>query len=276
MPRILTTAQVEHFHESGYCSPVDVMSEDEAHSLKLRIDAAEAAYPEELSPTNRNNPHLAFKCIDEIAHHPVIIDAVSDLIGPDILLYGSVLFFKEPRSADFVSWHQDGTYMGIEPHTFVTPWLALTPSNSELGCIKVIPGSHKYGILSHQDTFGEDNILTRGQTIEDIDESSAVDLVLRPGQISLHHARTVHGSMPNRGKQRRLGVALQCYMRPDCRQVIGENLAQVVRGWPNLSSYSILNRPVEDMDRAAVNERERANKNWAEVLYQGASQVRAY
>ena len=276
MPRILTTPQIEHFYESGYCSPVDVMSEDETHALKLRIDAAEAAHPEELSPTNRNNPHLAFKCIDEIAHHPVIIDAVSDLIGPDILLYGSVLFFKEPRSTGFVSWHQDGTYMGIEPHTFVTPWLALTPSNAELGCIKVIPGSHKHGILSHQDTFGEDNILTRGQTIEDIDESSAVDLELRPGQISLHHARTIHGSMPNRGKQRRLGVALQCYMRPDCRQVIGENLAQVVRGCVNLSSYSILNRPVEDMDRAAVNERERANKNWAEILYQGASQVRAY
>jgi hypothetical protein len=276
MPRILTIPQIEHFHEFGYCSPVDVMSEDEAHSLKLRINAAEAAYPEELSPTNRNNTHLVFKCIDEIAHHPVIIDAVSDLIGPDILLYGSVLFFKEPKSVGFVSWHQDGTYMGIEPHTFVTPWLALTPSNAEMGCVKVIPGSHKLGILSHQDTFGEDNILTRGQTIEDIDESSAVNLVLRPGQISLHHARTVHGSMPNRGKQRRLGVALQCYMRPDCRQVIGENLAQVVRGCANLSSYSILNRPIEDMDRAAMNERERANKNWAEILYQGASQVRAY
>jgi hypothetical protein len=145
-----------------------------------------------------------------------------------------------------------------------------------LGSHKVIPGSHKHGILSHQDTFGKDNILTRGQTIEDIDESSAVDLVLRSGQISLHHARTVHGSMPNRGKQRRLGVALQCYMQPDCRQVIGENLAQVVRGCADLSGYTILSRPVEDMDRAAVNERERANKNWAEILYRGASQVRAY
>jgi len=93
MPRILSTDQVEHFYEFGYCAPVDVMSEDEAHALKLRVEAAEAAYPEDLSPTNRNNSHLAFKCIDEIAHHPVIIDAVSDLIGPDILLYGSVLFF---------------------------------------------------------------------------------------------------------------------------------------------------------------------------------------
>jgi ectoine hydroxylase-related dioxygenase (phytanoyl-CoA dioxygenase family) len=206
----------------------------------------------------------------------MIVDAVSDLIGPDILLYGSVLFFKEPRSAGFVSWHQDGTYMGIEPHTFVTPWLALTPSNTQLGCVKVIPGSHKGGILKHHDTFGKDNILTRGQAIEDIDESAAVDLVLRPGQISLHHARTVHGSMPNRGDQRRLGVALQCYMRPECKQVIGENLVQVVRGCADLSGYSILNRPVEDMDEAAVGERERANTNWTEILYQGASQVRAY
>ena len=276
MPRILSTDQVEHFYEFGYCAPVDVMSEDEAHALKLRVEAAEAVYPEDLSPTNRNNSHLAFKCIDEIAHHPVIVDAVSDLIGPDILLYGSVLFFKEPRSAGFVSWHQDGTYMGIEPHTFVTPWLALTPSNVELGCIKVIPGSHKGGILKHQDSFGKDNILTRGQAIEDIDESAAVDLVLRPGQISLHHARTVHGSMPNRGDQRRLGVALQCYMRPECKQVIGENLVQVVRGCTDLSGYSILKRPVEDMDAAAVGERERANTNWAAILYQGASQVRAY
>jgi len=276
MPRILSTQQVEHFYEFGYCAPVDVMSEDEAHALKLRVEAAEAAYPEELSPTNRNNPHLAFKCIDEIAHHSVIVDAVSDLIGPDILLYGCVLFFKEPRSEGFVSWHQDGTYMGLEPHTFVTPWLALTPSNSELGCVKVIPGSHKGDILKHHDSFGKDNILTRGQAIEDIDESAAVDLVLRPGQISLHHARTVHGSMPNRGDQRRLGVALQCYMRPECKQVIGENLVQVVRGCTDLSGYSILKRPVEDMDAAAVGERERANTNWAAILYQGASQVRAY
>ena len=276
MPKVLTQAQVDDFHEFGYCAPIDVMSEDEAHALKLRVEAAEAAYPEDLGPTNRNNSHLAFKCIDEIAHHPVIVDAVSDLIGPDILLYGSVLFFKEPRSAGFVSWHQDATYMGIEPHTFVTPWLALTPSNAELGCIKVIPGSHKGGILKHHDSFGKDNILTRGQAIEDIDESAAVDLVLRPGQISLHHARTVHGSMPNRGDQRRLGVALQCYMRPESQQVIGENLVQVVRGCHELSGYSILTRPVEDMDQVAVSERERANTNWAKTLYQGASQVRAY
>ena len=276
MPRILSTDQVEHFYEFGYCAPVDVMSEDEAHALKWRVEAAEAAYPEDLSSTNRNNSHLVFKCIDEIAHHPVIVDAVSDLIGPDILLYGSVLFFKEPRSAGFVSWHQDGTYMGIEPHTFVTPWLALTPSNVELGCIKVIPGSHKGGIRRHHDSFGKDNILTRGQAIEDIDESVAVDLVLRPGQISLHHARTVHGSMPNRGDQRRLGVALQCYMGPECQQVIGDNLVQVVRGCHELSGYSILNRPVEDMDQVAASERERANANWAKILYQGASQVRDY
>jgi len=276
MPRVLTTEQIEYFDEFGYCAPVDIMPEDQAHSLKLRIEAAEAAFPEELSPTNRNNPHLVFKCIDEIAHHPMIIDAVSDLVGPDILLYGTVLFFKEPQSTGFVSWHQDATYMGIEPHTFVTPWFALTPSNAELGCLKVIPGSHKHGILTHQDTFGEDNILTRGQTIEDIDESSSVGLVLRPGQISLHHGRVVHGSMPNRAKQRRLGVALQSYMRPGCRQVIGKNLVQVVRGCGDLSGYSILNRPVEDMDKAAVGERTRANKNWAEILYRGASQLRVY
>jgi len=276
MPKVLTQAQVDHFHESGYCAPIDVMSEDEAHALKFRVEAAEAAYPEDLGSTNRNNAHLAFTCIDEVAHHPVIVGAVSDLIGEDILLGGSVLFFKEPNSAGFVSWHQDATYMGVEPHTFVTPWLALTPSNPELGCIKAIPGSHKDGIRTHHDTFGEDNILTRGQTVTEVDEAAAADLVLRPGQMSIHHACTVHGSMPNQGDERRMGIALQAYMGPDSRQTIGEHLVQVVRGCDGGGDFSVLPRPDADRDEAGVAARAQANANWADILYEGASKVRAY
>jgi len=81
MPKVLSQSQIDYFHEYGYCAPIDVMSEEEAHALKLRVEAAEAAHPEELGPTNRNNAHLAYTCIDEVAHHPVIVGAVSDLIG---------------------------------------------------------------------------------------------------------------------------------------------------------------------------------------------------
>ena len=214
--------------------------------------------------------------MDEVAHHPVIVGAVADLIGEDILLYGTVLFFKEPKSAGFVSWHQDATYMGIEPHTFVTPWLALTPSNPQLGCIKAIPSSHKDGIRTHHDTFGENNILTRGQTVAEVDEAAAVDLILRPGQMSIHHARTVHGSMPNHSNERRMGIALQAYMGPDSRQMIGEHLVQVVQGCDSGGNFAVLPRPGSDRDEAGLKARTQANANWADILYEGASKVRDY
>ncbi len=94
MPSVLSQEQIDHFHEFGYCAPVDVMSEAEAHALKAEVEAAEQRYPDELGPTNRNNPHLAFQCIDAVAHHPVIVEARGVLIGPAILLSGSVLCFK--------------------------------------------------------------------------------------------------------------------------------------------------------------------------------------
>ena len=121
-----------------------------------------------------------------------------------------------------------------------------------MGCIKAIPGSHKDGIRTHDDTFGEDNILTRGQTVADVNEAEAVDLILRPGQMSIHHARTVHGSMPNQGDERRMGIALQAYMGPDSRQTIGEHLVQVVQGCEDGGDFSVLPRPDADRDESGA------------------------
>ena len=110
---MLTKEDVDYFQEFGYLYPITIMSESDALLLKTEIETAERDYPEDLNPTNRNNPHLVLKCIDRILHHPIIVDAVSDILGPDILSWGSVLFFKEPKSAGYVSWHQDATYMGL-------------------------------------------------------------------------------------------------------------------------------------------------------------------
>ena len=275
MGKILTEEQVKHYHEFGYCSPVDVLSETEVANVRQHLEEAERKYPEALNPTHRNNAHLAFCFLDEIAHHEIILNAVEDLIGPDILLYGSVLFIKEAWSPGFVSWHQDATYMGLVPHDFVTPWLALTPSNAESGCMKVIPGSHSGGILRHQDTFGEDNILTRGQQIPDVDEDQAVNIELRPGQMSLHHAQVIHGSMPT-SDRRRIGVALQAYMPPHVRQTIGENYALIVRGQDTHGDAIPLRRPTQDMGPDAVQQRGKVNNNWSNILYRDAAEVRSY
>jgi len=276
MPRFLSRQQVEQYREQGFLAPVDVMPEDEAAGYLRQLQAAEAGYPACLNAENRNNPHLAFKFLDELVQHPVILDVVEDLIGGDFALWGSVLFIKEPQSEHFVSWHQDATYMGIEPHDFVTPWLALTPSNREMGCMSMIPGSHLDSIRPHDETFHQDNILTRGQQIPDVDESSAVDLVLKPGQMSLHHARTIHGSRPNRSTRRRAGYAIQAYVAAGGRQLLGDNLWLPIRGDFMQPDFDELARPRADMDARAVTERERANRNWSEILYQGASRKRAY
>lgn len=276
MPRFLSKQQVEDYHESGFVAPIDVISEDEADGYLQRLQAAEADYPKQLNAENRNNAHLAFSFLDELVHHPLILDAVEDLIGDSFSLWGSVLFIKEPQSKHFVSWHQDATYMGVEPQNFVTPWVALSPSNLETGCMSMIPGSHRDVIQPHQETFHEDNILTRGQQIQEVDESLAVDLILRPGQMSLHHARTIHGSRPNRSNQRRVGYAIQAYVAAGGRQQVGENYWLPMRGECSQSDFIELQRPRCDMDPAAIAERQRVNENWAEILYHGASRKRDY
>lgn len=276
MGKLLSRQQVEQFNEQGFIAPLDVMSEEEAADYAARLQAAEARYPGQLNAENRNNAHLAFCFLDELAFHPRILDMVEDLIGPDFSLWGSVLFIKEPQSGHFVSWHQDGTYMGIEPHDFVTPWLALAPSNRETGCMSMIPGSHRGGIVDHEETFAADNILTRGQAIADVDTDNAVDLLLRPGQMSIHHARVIHGSQPNLSGQRRIGFALQAFMPSGARQVLGDNLWLPARGEPSHPDMIRLRRPCADMEPQAQAERERANRNWADLLYLGARQQRAY
>ena len=276
MPKRLSQMQVDTYHRDGFVSPVAVMGDDEAALLRHRLELAERRYPQAVNAENRNNAHLAFKCVDEIAHHPSILDAVEDLIGPNILVWGTVLFIKEPGSQAFVSWHQDMTYPPLDPHDGVTAWLALTTSDRESGCMRMVPGSHRGGIRVHHDRYGEHNILTRGQTVEDLDESLAVDVILEPGQISLQHGRTIHSSAANRSKHRRIGVAIQQYLPTHVRELNQRGFAQLARGRDTHVHFAMLPRLKHDMTQEAVAARKIANAHWADFLYQGATERRAY
>ncbi len=277
MTKLLTEQQIAQFERDGYLSPVTLFSEDEAAEIRQKLEDAEARWPDAFTGAGRNNAHLNLKFLDEIVHHPRLVDAIEDIIGPDILAYGSVLFIKEPQDPGFVSWHQDCRYMGLEPHdAAVSAWLALTPSNQVNGCMSMIPGSHKHGVKEHEDTFGESNILTRGQTIKDVDESKAVDLILKPGEFSLHHMRTVHGSRPNLSQDRRIGFTIQCYMTPQMHQVIAPTMAQLVRGSDTSRHFEYAPRPETDMSDDGLATRERNNAQWADILYAGAGRSRDY
>jgi hypothetical protein len=277
VPKVLTSEQIEQYHEEGFISPVRVMSTDEALSIKKELERVEAEFPEEMNSESRNNLHLSFTCLDALAHNKIIVDAIEDLIGPDISLWASVMFIKEPSSKHYVSWHQDATYMGLDSMDFPTPWIALSPSNKETGCVTMISGSHKLRLQKHEDTYAEDNILTRGQVVQNVDETKAVDLILEPGEMSIHHGTIIHGSQPNNSNQRRIGFSLQSYMSPKIKQVVGQNIWTHVRGQKRQDDDGmLLERPKHNMDPVTVAQRKIANENLSHILYKGAATKRSY
>ena len=172
MATTLTGDEISRYQKDGVVAPITVMSVSDANELRRRLESAESSFPQIIGPELRNNAHYILACLDEIIHREEILDAVECLIGPDIVLTNTVLFIKEPNSLHHVTYHQDATYMGLEPQNSLTAWIALTESTRENGCVRMIQGSHLLDIQEHIDTFGEDNILTRGQQIENIDALS--------------------------------------------------------------------------------------------------------
>ncbi len=270
----LSDTEVEHYRRHGWLAPIDVMDADEAAAVLAELERAEHQYPDDLHAEHRNNAHLAFPFLADVALHERIVACAQSLLGPDLSLWSTVLFIKEPDSTAYVSWHQDAYYMGLEPDDFVTAWLALTPSTIDSGCVSIIPGSHR-ARADHTDTFGDDNILTRGQEVSDIDPSTAVHLELAPGQMSLHHPWLVHGSQPNQSSGRRVGVAMQSYLADTVRPVRGTHHVLPVSGQPPHPDFIPAPAPSSECSAHGREARAAANAALSDVLYHGADQTRA-
>jgi non-haem Fe2+, alpha-ketoglutarate-dependent halogenase len=249
--KTLAENAVRQYRENGYLSPIRVLSTDEAGGIRERIDAFEAnAGP--LAGKLRQKSHLLFTWLNDLIGHDRILDAVEDIIGPDILCWGTSFFIKEPRNPSFVSWHQDSTYWGLEPADIVTAWIAISDSTVENGAMRVVPGSHTMAQVPHRDTFRPDNLLSRGQEIMvDVDAAKADTLVLQAGEMSLHHVRLIHGSDPNPSDQRRIGFAIR-YLPTYVRQVAGSHdWATLVRGVDRFGNFELEQRPDSDMSESA-------------------------
>ncbi len=209
MAKILTDAQVEKYATEGYVHPFRALSPSEAQDLRDKIEAFEAEQGCEAQRALVFKAHLPFRWLSDIVTHPRILDAVEDVLGPNILCWGSSFFQKNARDPRFVSWHQDTFYYGLEPPETLTVWLSITHSNLASGCVRVIPGSHaRREVVPFQNLTHEDNLLARGQTIVSVDEEAAVPMILQPGEFSMHHESIVHGSDPNRSEDRRIGLSI--------------------------------------------------------------------
>src|SRR5438876_9256690 len=258
MPRKLSEAQVEQYARDGFLSPVAALTADEAGQCLRKLDAFEHAVGGKLTSDTtdaryRSRTHVLLAWVHALVRHPAILDAVEDLIGPDILVYTSTWFIKEPASTAIAAWHQDATYFGLRPYVHVTAWLALTDATAENGCMEFLPGSHARGQLPHRAGVVPGSVNRAGQAVVgDVDGAPAVHAPLRAGEFSLHHTLCLHRSPPNRSSGRRIGLAIS-YV-PTHVQHLGvkhKTPAMLVRGVDTFGHFALEPTPAGDLDPSA-------------------------
>ena len=252
---MLSPQQTEQYRRDGYLFPLDCLTPREVAHYRGSLEEFEAEQGDtfgRLPDLVRSKSHLLFPWMDALVRHPKVLDAVESIIGPNILIYHLTSWLKEPRDGTFVSWHQDGTYFGLEPAEQVTAWIALTDSTEAMGCIKLLPGSHNIGQQPHCDDIAPANLLSRGQTIDrKLDYENFVTMPLCAGQVSLHHTHLVHRSDPNRTDQRRIGIGVS-YIPTHCRLDNDVRVtAALVRGHDAFGHFDAEPRPAGNFDAGA-------------------------
>jgi non-haem Fe2+, alpha-ketoglutarate-dependent halogenase len=270
-PRVLSQAAIEQYRRDGYYFPVRALSEADALQYRRRLEEHEARTGGPLAGSMRHKAHLLFTWLWDLVHDPRIVDPIAEIHGPDLFCWSTNFFIKEANDPSFVSWHQDATYWGLSTPDVITAWVAFSPATVEAGAMKVAPGTHREQ-LTHRDTFNKLNLLTRGQEIAvDIDQSQAVDMVVAPGEMSLHHVLLCHGSEPNRSNDRRIGFAIR-YVPTHVRQISGvRDSATLVRGVDTYNHFIHEVKPEADLHPAAVRRHAEITGQQAKILYRGTA-----
>lgn len=249
---------IRQYTQAGYCFPIRVLDESEVREFSSQFldfyaekKARLSSIPAREQSSLLSETHTSHDWVYRLAAHPRVLDAVETVLGPNLLIWGSRWFSKMPGEKTYVSWHQDGTYWGLQPPNVTTAWIALSRSGVENGCLRVIPGSHMQGLLPQNETYAPENALSRGQEIAvEVDEHQAVDLVLQPGEMSLHHIGIVHGSKVNTSDQPRIGIAVR-YITPEVIQTGPEiPYAMLVRGRDRYNHFEHLPPPRTGMSEA--------------------------
>ena len=272
----LSPNQLKQYKNEGFVSPINIFSKEKAKKIRNEIELIEKDLPKELEKSGRYNAHLISPLLDEVTHNPKILDAVQSLIGEDILVCGTTLFIKNPNEKGFVSYHQDAKYIGLEPHNWVTAWVAITDSNEHNGCMRMWSGSHKDNLKQHNQKFNEGNLLTRGQTVMNVPIKETTPLILTAGQMSLHHPTTVHGSDLNKSNDRRIGFVIQSYIGTNVKQVLGKNSVQLARGEDKFNFHEMIGRTKSLMDESDLELKKQENDYLQEIFYKGSSKKSDY
>jgi len=242
------------YSQQGFISGVPILSDRDIMAHVAEFDFAE----DQLGPLHyRAKIHTVLTSALTLATLPAVLDVVSSLIGPDILLYNSMYIVKEPDTKAFVSLHQDLKYWGFSSDQLTSMWLALTPATRQSGCMSMVPGSHITGARDHSSLPDERNILYQSQTARPRPDEASVECPLAAGEASFHHGWTLHESGPNSSATRRIGLNVH-YISPSMRKEKGHRgSALLVRGMDLHGNFDPENIATYNLEPAALAARER-------------------
>ncbi len=272
----LSPNQLKQYENEGFVSPVDIFSKDRAKEIRKEIEMIEEKIPGELSKSGRYNAHLISPLLDKVTHDAKILNAVQSILGKNILVCGTTLFIKNPNEKGFVSFHQDAKYIGLKPLNWVTAWVAITDSNENNGCMRIWSGSHKDNLKDHDQMFNEGNLLTRGQTVNNVPINETKPLILKAGQMSLHHPMVVHGSDLNKSDDRRIGFVIQSYIGTNVKQMLGKNSVQLARGVDKFNYHKTIGRTKSLLNKSDLKVKKQENDNLQEIFYAGSQKKGEY
>ncbi len=255
----LSPDQVAAYRRDGLLFPLPVYDRSAIAANRAGFERLLTRLPRGADAFSINAWHLTDRFVYDLCTSPRLLDYVEALIGPDILLWGSHFFCKEPGDGKTVGWHQDARYWPLAPHRSVTAWLAIDDSDVGNAAMRILPGTHGNGLLPHQQGGQPDSLLdlaldsdvVRGLALDDA-QATAVEL--KAGEISLHDDNVIHGSPTNASQRRRCGLTMR-FMPPEVRcdtSVWPHFSAIVVRGEDRVGANRLAQAPREGMESRAI------------------------
>jgi ectoine hydroxylase-related dioxygenase (phytanoyl-CoA dioxygenase family) len=244
-PASLTRENLDFYNTEGYLAPLRALSSENAAALRSFFDdVLTKTLADGGSSYSINGAHRRFAEVWDLMHNKAIVDAVEDILGPDIVAWGAHFFCKLPQDGKIVDWHQDAVYWPMTPSKTVTVWMAIDDTDAENACMRFIPRSHVHGTLMHTPSVAaEDNVLNLKVADPLSFGSAPVDNCLLAGEFSLHSDLLLHGSEANASDRRRCGITLR-YCAADVRAYLGwHEKGMVVRGVDSAGHWANPERP---------------------------------
>jgi len=236
-PSVLTRDQISQYNANGYLMPFDGLNKTEAMEISAFFDGVLAAYIElGRSSYSISTAHLRFSRIYQLVQHPRLVSAVADLLGENVVCWGSHFFCKMPRDGKRVPWHQDSTYWPLSPTKTVTVWLAIDDADPENANMKFIPKSHVHGLIDYDVTDEVDTVLDLAVKNPYSYGDGEVDVALKAGQFSMHSDLLLHGSEANESNRRRCGLTIR-YAAADVQTWYGWHQKGIVVRGENIGNH---------------------------------------